>query len=185
MIPRTYNKLLNFSWYQLLWFTAVLGGSSLEWLLALLLVMHLGLVASWRREALLMTGVGMIGASMDALLTSMGYFEFASAGLLPIPLWHVAIWIGFAGTLRHSMHFMVERPRLMTIGAAIFAPLTYLAAQRMGAVAFPMGNLHTAMVISLCWLTVTPIMIWLTAVANGHSLRPVERNMISANTQEI
>ena len=185
MTRRPYNKLLNFAWYQLLWFTAVLGGSSLEWLLALLLVMHLGLVSSRRREAVLMAGVGIIGATMDALLASAGYFEFASAGLLPIPLWHVAIWVGFAGTLRHSMQFMVERPRLMTIGAAIFAPLTYLAAQRMGAVVFPLGNLHTAMVISLCWLTVTPIMVWLTAIANGQTLRPVRRETISANTQEI
>ena len=185
MIKRPYNKLLNFAWYQLLWFTAVLGGNSLEWVLVVLLAIHLAMVSNWFREAMLMVGVGIIGGSMDAVLASMGYFQFASNGTLPIPLWHIAIWIGFAGTFRHSMQFMIERPRLMTVGAVIFAPLTYLAAQRMGAVVFPMGNLNTAMVIGLCWLTITPVLVWLTRLTNSVSLRPFRRQKTATSTQEI
>ena len=167
MKKRPYSKFLNFAWYQLTWFVAVLGGSAYEWLLAVLMLMHLGLVSSWRRELVLMASVGALGCSVDALLAMAGYFQFAESSWLPIPLWHVAIWVGFAGTLRHSMAFMVGRPRLMTFAAAIFAPLTYLAAQRFGAVVFPLGDFPTAIVIGLCWITLSPLLIWLTVIANG------------------
>lgn len=184
MKHRPYSNLLNFAWYQLLWFTAILGGSGWEWLLAALVLMHLGLVASWRREALLMGLVAVIGTALDALLATAGYFEFAQANWLPIPLWHVAIWVGFAGTLRHSMHFMVGRPRLMTLAATIFAPLTYLAAQRFGAVVFPLGNLPTAIVISLCWLTVTPLLIWLAGIVDGDGLRATRLDTLFVPSKE-
>ncbi|MEM1143963.1 MAG: DUF2878 domain-containing protein [Pseudomonadota bacterium] len=185
MNTRPYSKVLNFAWYQLIWFTAVLGGSAFEWLLALLVFMHLALIASWRRELALMTSVALLGCSVDALLTKAGYFQFAESSWLPIPLWHMAIWVGFAGTLRHSLTFMVERPRLMTLAAMIFAPITYLAAQRLGAVTFPIGDLPTAIVIGLSWLTITPLILWLTAVANGAlvSTRQAEAPGVSIQEQ--
>ncbi len=179
-----YSKVLNFAWYQLTWFTAVLGGTAYGWLLALLMFMHLVLVSSWRRELALMATVAALGCSMDALLSAAGYFQFVESRWLPIPLWHVAIWLGFAGTLRHSMAFMVGRPRLMTFAAAIFAPLTYLAAQRFGAVEFPLGDFPTAIVIGLSWLTVTPLLIWLTAIANGEVSPPKHPIAPSVSFQE-
>ncbi|MEO0437656.1 MAG: DUF2878 domain-containing protein [Pseudomonadota bacterium] len=179
-----YSRVLNFAWYQLTWFAAVLGGAAYEWFLGILLLMHLGLVGTWGREIALMIAVAALGCSVDALLAMAGYFQFDGESWLPIPLWHVAIWVGFAGTLRHSMTFMVQRPRLMTIAAALFAPLTYLAAQRLGAVVFPLGSFPTAIVISLCWLTVTPLLIWLTSMANGHVLRPMPPGPYPLTTQE-
>ncbi len=184
MSARPYSKILNFAWYQTVWFTAILGGAALEWLLGLFMLMHLALVRLWRRELALMAAVAVVGVALDSLLAAAGYFQFTDTGWLPIPLWHVAIWIGFAGTLRHSMQFMVGRPRLMMIAAAVFAPLTYLAAQRFGAVAFPLGNFPTAVAVGLCWLTVTPILVWLTALANGEILRTEELRVLTTSTQE-
>ncbi len=172
MSTRPYSKLLNFAWYQLLWFTAVLGGSATQGFLLPLLILHLAMVGNWRRELTLMLGAATLGATCDALLTTAGYFVFADTAYgLPIPLWLVAIWMGFAGTLRHSMTFMVSRPRLFTMAAGLFAPMTYLAAQRLGAVSFPLGNGPTAIVIGLTWVTLTPVLVWLSAQTEGTFLR--------------
>lgn len=178
MSPRPYSKLLNFAWYQLTWFTAILGGSSFEWLLATLMFMHVALVSDWRRELGLMAAVAALGCSVDGVLAAAGYFAFQETSWLPIPLWHVAIWAGFAGTLRHSMAYLAAYPRFMTVAASVFAPLTYLAAQRFGAVEFPLGSVPTAIVIGLCWFAVTPLLLWMTAIANGNVLLPARQSAL-------
>lgn len=185
-LTRPYSRLLNFAGYQLLWFTAVLGGSDYLPLLGLLLMAHLWL-AGWRRsEVLLMSSVALLGASVDSLLTTAGYFAFPEApGVLPVPLWLLGIWLGFAGTLRHSMTPLVSRPRLMTLATTVFAPLTYLAAQRLGAVQFPLGNLPTAIAVGLSWSAITPLMLWMAALADGELLRPAPGATYPLPTQEI
>jgi hypothetical protein len=162
MKTRSYSSLLNFAWYQLLWFCAVLGGDLLVWLLPPMLLAHLLRVDDWRSEILLMLSVAGLGGTFDAVLTTAGYFHFDPApSMLPIPLWLVAIWMGFAATLRHSMRYMVSHPRLMTLAAGFCAPLSYLAAGRLGAVEFPLGQVPTAVAVGLSWLALTPALIWL------------------------
>jgi hypothetical protein len=160
--------VLNFAWYQLLWFVAVVGGPVLAWLLPLLLALHLLQVRDWRSELLLMLAAASIGGAFDTVLALAGYFRFdALPGPLPVPLWLLAIWMGFAATLRHSMRHLVARPRLMTAAAGCCAPLSYLAAERLGAVSFPLGTLPTAVAVGLSWLTLAPVLIRLAALADG------------------
>ncbi|MEM1186970.1 MAG: DUF2878 domain-containing protein [Pseudomonadota bacterium] len=158
--PGSYSRLLNFAWYQLLWFTAVLGTTQALPVLFLLVIPHLLLVRNRGSELALMAGTAVLGTLFDASLTLAGYYQFAASdGGLPFPVWLPLIWIGFAGTLRHSMAFMVARPKLMTFAATVFAPLTYLAAQRLGAVSFPHGSIATALVIGLSWWVITPLLL--------------------------
>ncbi len=162
---RPYSKLLNFAWYQLLWFTAVLGTSQALPVLLLLVALHLLLVSNRGSELALMAGAAVLGTLFDASLTVAGYYSFAADDGGPLfPFWLPVIWMGFAGTLRHSMAFMVARPSLMTFAATVFAPLTYLAAQRLGAVSFPHGSVATAVVIGLCWWVITPLLLRIDAL---------------------
>ncbi len=154
-----YSKVLNFAWYQLLWFVAVMGGDSLAWLLLVLLLMHLLSVASLRSELTVMVPAALMGCAVDSVITAAGFYVFDPApGLLPIPVWLIAIWMGFAGTLRHSMGWLVARRGLMVILTSVGAPLTYLAAARLGAVSFPMGLWPTAIVVGLCWAAMSPVL---------------------------
>ncbi|MEO1078817.1 MAG: DUF2878 domain-containing protein [Pseudomonadota bacterium] len=163
--PRPYSRLLNFAWYQLLWFTAVLATSQALPVLLLLVVLHLLLVSNRLSELLLMAGAAMLGTCFDASLTLAGYYSFALDDGGPLfPAWLPLIWVGFAGTLRHSMAFMIARPKLMVFAATIFAPLTYLAAQRLGAVSFPHGSIATAVVIGLSWWVITPLLLRLESL---------------------
>ena len=160
------GNLFNFIWFQVLWFIGVLGGMDYVWLLALLVGLHLVLVSSWRRELMLITGVVMMGASMDSLLSTLGLFQFESTGLLPIPWWHLLLWCAFAGTLRHSLYFLIRRPALFITGTAVFAPLAYVGAEKLGAVVFPMGSVETAAVVGMVWVALAPFMVALVNLTN-------------------
>ena len=186
MNAKPYSRVLNFAWYQLIWFGAVVGGVMFEPLLGLMIVLHLVLVRRWKSEFLLMTGAAIVGGGFDAVLTSAGFFAFdQTPSLLPIPLWLFAIWMGFAGTLNHSMSFMVARPRLMAIAAAFFAPMTYLVAQRLGAVTFPYGNAATAIAIGLSWWMITPALVWMSALSKGEVLQEVSPTRMQLRSQEV
>jgi hypothetical protein len=162
MSDSRYSKVLNFAWYQLLWFTAVVGGDSIAWLLLVMLIIHLLWVKSWRSELQLMVPVALLGGGIDSAIAAAGYYVFDTIPqVLPIPVWLVAIWLGFAGTLRHSLGWLIARPRLMTILASVGAPLTYVAAARLGAVSFPLGTWPTALVVGLAWAAISPVLCWL------------------------
>jgi len=158
MRSRPYSKLLNFAWYQLLWFLAVLGKDAALPLLALLVLMHLILVEKRTAELALMLGAALLGSCLDLALTFADFYRFDDAQAVP-PAWLPLVWMGFAGTMRYSLAFMVARPRLLTVAAAIFAPLTYFAAARLGAVDFPLGNTATGLVIGLGWAVITPLLL--------------------------
>lgn len=167
-----YGAFLNFLGYQLLWFLAVLGKEPVLPVLALLLLLHLALVRNRASEAALMAGAALLGSAFDLALTLAGFYRFDDTGAT-LPLWLPLIWMGFAATLRHSMAFMVGRPRLMTAAATVFAPLTYLAAARFGAVSFPFGNVATALVIGLSWWAITPLLLRLE-VLTSQPLQPAQ-----------
>lgn len=158
------SRLTNLAWYQAIWFSAVLGGETLAWLAFGLLLAHLIWVNDWKGQLMLMLVAAMMGGGIDALIAAGGYYQFeATDNGLPLPLWLIAIWMGFAGTLRHSMSWLVARPKMMVALALFGAPLTYLSAARLGAVDFPMGSLNTALLIGLNWMAVLPTLLALNA----------------------
>ncbi len=160
-----YKNWHNFVWFQSIWFLAILAGGQFEWLLALLIVGHLYLCKDWITELRVMLSCAAIGVSIDGTLTWFGVFVFTpSPELTLIPLWLVAIWFGFVGTLRHSLRFMTTKPLLMTIASGISAPLSYLAAMRFDAVEFPLGIWPTAIIVSVAWMLMMPIFLFVLRV---------------------
>jgi len=161
------QQWFNLGWYQAVWFTAVTGGAPLSGVLLLLLLLHLLCVECWRSELGLMLGCAVPGCVADSLLAVFGVYIFDPVPMgLPIPLWLAAIWLGFGGTLRGSLRWLSARPALMTALAAPGAPLTYLGAQRLGAVEFPLGTFATCLLVGAVWMTLTPLLCWLARRAN-------------------
>ena len=180
-----YSRLLNFALYQLLWFTAILGGAPAVPVLALILVLHLSLAPNRAAELALMLGAAFLGLVFDGLLATVGFYAFADVpDPLPIPLWLVGIWMGFAATLRFSMAFMVARPRLMTVAAAAFAPVTYFGAERLGAVEFALGAAPTAVVIALSWWVLTPILLRVEILTRNLAV-PGSPQLVLRNRREV
>ncbi|MEM7364538.1 MAG: DUF2878 domain-containing protein [Pseudomonadota bacterium] len=149
---RTYPLWMNFLWYQTIWFVAVLGGETAVPVVGLMLLLHLIWAPNRNSELWFMTIVAGIGITIDSIVTLVGIMQFAeNSGPLPIPLWLTCIWLAFAGTLRHSMNFVMARPSLAIVLGLIFAPLTYIAGERLGAVEFSYSITHTALVLGMCW----------------------------------
>jgi len=167
-----YNNIINAVWYQALWFTAILGQTTYEWALALLLVLHLFLVPNWRRELKVMLACGLVGITADSTLTYFGVYVFTPnpsllGAALPIPFWLMTIWLGFAGTLLHSFSFFMTRPILGTLIVAAVAPFSYMAGVRFGAVGFGPEAPIAMLIIGTVWLCLMPTLgrtssIWRT-----------------------
>ncbi len=157
-----YPKWLNFLWFQCIWFVAILGREQTQWLLLALLFVHLALFKDWKTETKLMLLCGSVGVLLDSLFAWHGVFNFAEpTTLLPIPVWLVAIWLGFAGTLRHSLSYLLPHPVLAMLGAGVAAPLSYFAGMRLGAVEFGLGDWQAAILIGAAWIGIMPLLIYI------------------------
>ena len=134
MLGLSYPKWLNFLLFQAIWFAAILGRESLEWLVVALLVAHVMLVADLAKELRVVLPCAALGVAVDAVLTLSGVLIFDPApAILPIPFWLVGIWLAFAGTFLHSMSYLLARPVIAIPAAAIAAPISYLAGMGLGA----------------------------------------------------
>lgn len=162
-----YFKLINFVWFQTLWVLAILWQYQWIWLLVALLVLHIALVHDKMAEISLWLIGGTIGLLLDSTLTHFGYFIFTPApSVLPIPLWLLAIWFAFLGTLRHSLSYLLQKPILAAALGAIFAPISYAAGMRLGAVEFGKDMVTTALTMSVAWGTLMPALIFINDRAN-------------------
>lgn len=160
MLNVAYPKWLNFILFQSIWFAAILGQGTLEWLLMLLLAMHFLLCADLKDELKVVLSCTAIGVVADTMLTLAGVFIFDPApSVLPIPLWLVAIWLGFVSTFRHSMGYLLARPMIAIPAAAIAAPLSYIAGMSLGAVSFGLDVAVTAVVVGLLWVGLMAVFI--------------------------
>jgi len=157
-----YSPLANVVFYQLVWFATVLGGQQYIVIPCLLLVLHVYL-SKGRREELLVMGIcAVFGLLADILLTYGGLYVFTPPPhALPVPFWLVILWLGFAGTFRLALAFFMKRLPLAVVAAAIGAPLSYLAAGRLGAVSFPYGELRTALVLSGVWIVLISVFVFI------------------------
>jgi hypothetical protein len=156
----TLFKVINFIWFQTIWVVAILWQQQWLGLLALLITAHLIVTPHKRIEIGLWLLGGALGITLDSVLALTGFFVFTPAPThLPIPWWLVMVWCAFLGTLRNSLAYLLEKP-LLAIGlGAIFAPISYFAGMRLGAVAFGKGTLITLAIISFSWAILMPLLI--------------------------
>ena len=165
-----YPTWANLVLYQTLWFIAVLGREQWAWSLPILLAVHLYLCRDRRRELLIMAVGSLVGSAVDCVLTLSGVFVFSpSPVFLPIPLWLVAIWLSFTGTLRHALAYLVARAVLFVLLAGTLAPLSYLAAAKLGAVELPYGLLDTYLILAPVWALITLALVAICRRIDGDS----------------
>lgn len=166
-----YNKAWNFLWYQSVWFMAILGREAWEPALFVLLGLHLIWCGNWRAELRLMASCGILGVIADSALSLSGLYLFDPVpAMLPIPLWLVGLWLGFAGTLNHSMSYLAARPWLASAASLAVAPLSYLAGARFGAVTFGLDVQAVAITIGATWAVLMLLFTRLAAAQKNISL---------------
>jgi len=97
-------------------------------------IVHLAWIRPGLREALLLASAAAIGLAADSGVASLGAIRFAPPEPVA-PAWMAALWANFAATLRVSMSWLQGRWILSALLGAVAGPLSYLAGQRLGAIA--------------------------------------------------
>ncbi len=156
--------LLNQFSFQTGWWTVVLT-AAWGWpiigiaVVTVLVAWHLIRVRPFRTEALLVVLAAAIGFTLDSLLQSTGWVEFAGdPGGGFAPLWMVALWANFATTLNVSLRVLQRHPWLAAVLGALGGPGAYWAGAQLGAMT--VYNAPAAFsVLALAWGLLTPLLL--------------------------
>lgn len=100
-----------------------------------------------------------LGIALDSSLSMTGWLHYAQGvqgGLAPA--WIGALWLAFAFTLNHSFSFLRERIGLAALLGFVCSPLSYLAAQRIGAVEFNAPLDLALPMVAIAWAMLLPLL---------------------------
>ncbi len=162
--------LMNFVYFQVLWFGNILLGNVFVPVSIVILLLHLKQSLNYENDLIIMSVCGLGGFLLDSALIHFGVMEFNHGQISSffIPPWLIMIWLGFAMTLNHSMHYFQQKPLWAFIGGGIAGPLSYLAGARLGAIEVPLGYMTTFIVFACIW---APLFYLLTRWAKSLNLK--------------
>jgi len=158
------NNLVNIFGFQTLWWLCILFGNLALPATIGLLACHIYFHSQPINELKAILFCGIVGFIVDTLLTIVGVFEFdgqsfyAAASYLP-PFWLFILWFGFAATLTNSLSYFRNHLVLASILGGISGAGSYLAAERLNAVIFPLGVVQTSMTLVIVWAILFPVLI--------------------------
>ncbi|MBT1064989.1 DUF2878 family protein [Bowmanella sp. Y26] len=159
----TRQTLQNLLWFQVCWFTAVLGQNDWVWLIMLLLIAHLLSQSPKMGDWPVLVSCAAIGISTDILLTKLAFFAFSPSPVLAIPVWLMGLWLAFAGTLSYGLRWLQPHTFLASVLGAVFGPLSYYAGMQLGAVQFEHRLFFTMLVLALVWALLMPLFCYIAA----------------------
>lgn len=153
--------------FQLVWLATVAGAARGWWwagpvALIAFAAWQLPLSRGPRADALLMLGTAALGFSIDTLWVRLELMRFITP--LPsttlAPVWIVALWMGFALTLNHSLAALKHRLWLAALLGLIGGPIAYGVAEgAWAAVEFSQPAWIALAALGLAWATVTPLLL--------------------------
>jgi hypothetical protein len=151
------RTLLNFLLFQAGWFAAILlaardlplaaAGSVVGFV-----ILHLVFVDDLKAELAMILPAIPMGFLVDSALTTSGALSYRGQFSPNCPPWWIpALWLLFAATFRHSSRWMLGRPKLSALLGIAGAPLSYAAAERLGAVTIGEPLAKSVASISVLW----------------------------------
>lgn len=170
----------NFLGFQAVWFACVLGAARGAPWIGPVAALVFGVACLERgrraRSAAALTVVALLGAALDALLIAtraLGYpHDDGRAPELLAPPWIVALWFAFAATFRLSMRWLGGRIVLQIALGLLGSPLSYLGAERLGAVRIGEDRFLSLAVLGGAWAVVFPLTFALERRIRGPSEPP-------------
>ncbi|GAB1105933.1 MAG: hypothetical protein Sw2PiMacB_02340 [Shewanella algae] len=116
----------------------------------------------------------VIGIALDAMLHRGGVFEFDSPSRL-LPLWLCCLWGHFAATLGVSLAWLRDLPKWQqALFGAVGGAGSYLAAFRLEAVAWPLGQSATFSLLILIWSLLLPLLSYCNLRLEWGANRPTK-----------
>mgnify|MGYP000876590224 FL=1 len=153
------KQLGNYLGLQVLWLVAVSADAHARTWPTLLALAAFALYQLWpsRRapgDVQLMVAALSLGLLLDTTLAAGNWVRYAAPwpDSLLAPPWILALWLGFALTLNHSLATVMRRTWLAILLGVIFGPFSYWLAQRSWhAVELQSPCLHAVLAVSLGW----------------------------------
>ena len=169
--------LSNAIGFQLVWVACVAGAARGWWwagplALAIFAIVELQGSRAPRIDVTMMAGAAVLGFALDTLWLRYGLLRFATPlpSSLLAPVWIVALWMAFALTLNQSLAGLRPRPVLAAAFGAIGGPLSYAAAERLGAVTLIEPRWTTLAVLAFAWGLLTPLLLRFASAIDDSAL---------------
>ncbi len=159
--------LPNLVLYHVVWFAAVDGAARGHWWwgplsVVLFAAWQLPQSSQWRADLWLMLARRWWVSDSTPCGVQFGFMRYASPQPWPAvaPAWIVALWIGFALTLNHSLYPLKTRPLWSAVLGLTGGPLAYFLAQRDDyAVRIASPPWIALGVLAVAWGIVTPLLL--------------------------
>ena len=150
---------------ELGWIACIIGAArGYPWLgllvVPILFVIHIMLIERRKTRKIFIVALAsiVIGFFIDTTLIIFEMLE-PNRWLMPAPLttiWDMMIWANFSLTLDMSLRFLQKRPLSAAFLGAIFAPGTYYAGDRLGALNFSEPVFSGLLWIGVLWFFAMP-----------------------------
>jgi len=151
--------LIVSTWFQLLWFLAVLGRDTWQWFTVMLVVITL-IFSAWRGDFNWRTGfvLFMFGVVIDVVNTTIGLLVFEAAPIA-LPIWLLALWAIFSWYAQFLVPMLSRYPLLIvSIVGGLAGAASYIAGYKLDAVslgfsisaAFAIFFIEWAAIVLLC-----------------------------------
>jgi len=173
--------LLKLVMFQIVWLSCAIGAAQgWSWpgivTAAALVASHLASAPQWRPAAMTVLATGTLGFIAESLLVTTGLLRYSTAWPTETlaPAWIVALWLAFATTLETTRRLLGSNPLAKsTLLGLVLGPLSYLAGERLGALAFSQSLWPSYLAIAMVWGFAYPGLLALEGrLTQGNGLQP-------------
>jgi hypothetical protein len=162
------NNIINLVGFQLCWWACVLFAKTEysyagPFLMACFIFFHFWKISENNFEIKLILIFSLVGTTIDSLLMSSTIliYEGLYSPIIPIaPLWITAMWCGFSVTVNHSMLWLDKKWVLSFILGMVFGPLSYITAEKFGAISFSADIKIIVITLAIVWGLSMPFIYW-------------------------
>jgi preprotein translocase subunit Sec61beta len=173
----TRPALLKLVMFQIVWLACAIGAAQgWSWpgivTAAALVAWHLTSAPHWRPAAMTVLAAGTLGLIAESLLVAAGLLRYSAAYPTEslAPAWIVALWLAFSTTLETTHRLLGSHPfaKSACLGLCL-GPLSYLAGERLGAVAVSQAQWPSYLAIAIIWGIAYPCLLALEGpLTEGH-----------------
>ena len=150
--------IINFVLFQLVWFICAFLTEYASRLVIPVIALHFCIVKNKRRDIKVLH-LDAVGILFDFLMFQFGVLAFQEDFF---PAWLCALWFMFVLSLNYSFEWARKLNIIIqSILGAIFGPMSYFAAFKLGAIEIGVQQNFFLMAYSLGWAFIFPFLIYL------------------------
>lgn len=181
------DKVKNAVFFKLVWLACILGAAYAQVWIALLFAVAF---ISWQLRAknnyfadgVLIAVCLILGFILDSTWLIRGYIRYASGDFFaPLPpLWILCLWASFAMTFNYCLSWLKQRYILAFVFGLIVSSLSYLAANKLGAVEFLLKDKFFVF-MPFAWACFMLFMVWFTGFlerVNVFGIKPMQQESL-------